>query len=224
MRKALRSRTRLLVLCITMIVIVGLLGWTFISAKPITQTQHLGTLGNPPDTKEHFTIEELKAIFDPLQTGDVIVVRGFSGLTDTAIPGYWTHSAIFDREKYLTQPYFLLSASADTDQGSMKVGYERIEKYKLENEIAVVRLKDATYEKARAAIDYGDQFLGRKFNFFATRKGDDQWYCSKVVYRAWLSQGINLEAKALPGDTHVTPTDLYNSPNVYEVIRVKSKI
>ncbi len=42
---------------------------------------------------------------------------------------------------------------------------------------------------------------------------DDYWYCTKVVYRAWLSQGVNIEYSGGRRDDFVFPDDMKNSIN-----------
>lgn len=227
------TRVTLLSVSIAVIIAICLLGSTFLSAKTITSqitpqyVQHSSAITKssgrdlaPPNATVHFDIETIKGLFDKLQNGDIVVTRGYSGVGDMVVPGYWTHSSMFDKERYTNETYFLLSASNQTDHGSMKVGYEAMEKYKFEKEIVALRLKDFKKEQAVAAFKYADQFLGYQYSIFSKKSGNDKWYCSKIIYRAWLSQGINLEPAPGRVDPYITPTDLYNSPLIYEVGRI----
>ncbi len=45
------------------------------------------------------------------------------------------------------------------------------------------------------------------------RNENDYWYCTKLCYRAWLSQGINIEYSGGRWDNFVSPDDIRNSIN-----------
>lgn len=71
------------------------------------------------------------------------------------------------------------------------VGYESSAQWSNETEFTIERVSGSS--NGQAAINYSRQFINRDFSFFTTREADDKFYCSKTVYRGWLSQGKNIE-------------------------------
>lgn len=112
-------------------------------------------------------------------------------------PGKWTHSAFLDAQKRNLDPnnHYLLSASDDNDQGGACVGYDRVDGYwTAAAEVCVDRVKGATAAQRRGAIVYAKQFIGNSFMFIPYNRGANYfYYCSKLVYRGWFSQGYELE-------------------------------
>lgn len=135
------------------------------------------------------------------------------------IPGKWKHAGFLDGlQKNRTDGYAILSASAQTDRGFC-VGYETYKKWTQENAVSAYRVNGTNPTIGQNAINYSIQFLGKPFSFltngmgwgtvelilkntlpFTTaginatpRMANDYFYCSKTVYRGWLSQGHELE-------------------------------
>jgi len=124
---------------------------------------------------------------------------GSGNIFNWLIPGKWGHAAFMDTRKRLERGnHYLLSASNETDQdnngASGRVGYDKIVGYWTDaSEVAVSRVNGASPEQRRAAVEYSKQFIGSAWVPTLSRYSDDQFYCSKVVYRGWLSQGYELE-------------------------------
>ena len=121
------------------------------------------------------------------------------------IPGYWKHAAIMDPLAYEKYGLFrhLLSASNRTDtylrnpEGCIgRVGYDKFRGYWDQADvIGVYRVSAATDDERRGAVSYASQFYGRPFGFFTDRWDDNAFYCSKLVFRGWYSQGYDLEPR-----------------------------
>lgn len=120
-----------------------------------------------------------------------------------AIPGHWKHAAILDLNllgKYGNR-YLLLSASNRTDtykedpKGVIgRVGYDQFDGYwSVADEIGVYRVTSASEKERREAVVYAMEFYKHPFNFFTSRESDRTFYCSKLVWRGWKSQGYDLE-------------------------------
>jgi hypothetical protein len=118
------------------------------------------------------------------------------------IIGKWGHAAFLDTEKRGKEDnYFLLSSSNETDtyKGDWwnalgRVGHDKVEGYWTNaTEVAVTRPRNSTASQGRAAIAYARQFSGKPWNIITSRSANDKFYCSKLVYRGWLSQGYELE-------------------------------
>lgn len=85
----------------------------------------------------------------------------------------------------------------------------------------LLRPKRQSAAKYRAAAKYAEGKVGRPYNWsFINKKTEKKFYCSQLVWRAWLKQGIDIEKGSIPNKA-VTPADLVNSSNTYIVRRNK---
>ncbi len=162
------------------------------------------------------------SFFNTLYHGDVLVCYGGSSSSSSTllgllIPGHWKHAGIWDYDRR-DLSYSVLSASNETDYHQNnpgllgRVGYESKEKWIGESAVAGLRVNGRTAAKAAAAVNYGKTFIGKEFNFFVTRDSNDQFYCSKLVWRCWKSQNIDLEYNTWYywRGQWVTPTDIWD--------------
>jgi hypothetical protein len=131
--------------------------------------------------------------YDPSSSSEAAVLN-------VIIPGKWGHAAFLDTDKRdFGYENFLLSASNETDEpkGFLtlgRVGYDKTIGYWTgAKEVSVHRVKNASSAQRKAAIKYSAKFIDKPFGFVTTRKADDEFYCSKLVYRGWKSQGYELE-------------------------------
>jgi hypothetical protein len=128
----------------------------------------------------------------------------------------------------------VLSASAECDTSGFcdpNVGFEKIDHWVKRSKMALYRGKQRDVDGANAerALKYGYQFIGRDFDFFTKRMNDKKWYCSKLVWRCWYSQGVDLDTVSIKGkkkingkyylvrDQHVTPQDLADDSDTYKI-------
>jgi hypothetical protein len=134
------------------------------------------------------------------------------------ILGKWGHAGFLDKERRDKKSnYFILSSSNETDTheeyqltfsdvvslilnplSSVKlaghVGHDKVEGYWTNaTEVAVTRPRGSTAAQGSAAITYAKQFFGKPWGIQTTRTDNSIFYCSKLVYRGWLSQGYELE-------------------------------
>ena len=146
-------------------------------------------------------------------------------MLNTLTRGYYKHSGIYDER--ISSDACILSASNNNDhykkgesEGVGAVGYEYMSEWtKTDKAVGVVRVKNATDEQCKLALNEGRKWLGKPYGLSLNRKSDDSFYCSKVVYRCWLSQGYDLEYTTwyfAPG-LFVTPQDLYDDSDTYFV-------
>lgn len=130
---------------------------------------------------------------------------------DAVIPGRWKHSAMMDtmsREKY-GRNGCLLSASDRTDayEGDERtiydgpivigrVGYDKFDGYWDEaEEIGVYRVSNASQEQRDQAVLYARSYKRIPYSFTTLRCTGLRFYCSKLVWRGWYSQGYDLEPR-----------------------------
>lgn len=137
-----------------------------------------------------------------------------------ATGSHWTHAGVFDRtlislnpdDPNLSSQRVFLSSSdrtggnapgsgigvggSGTGSGFLaEVGYETIAKWEEETAACSYRVIGRSDAQARGALDYGAQFLGKGYSFFTDRWDNENWYCSKVAFRAWHAMGVDLEQR-----------------------------
>ncbi len=78
------------------------------------------------------------------------------------------------------------------------------------------RLVEWSEAVAQGAVDYAIAHIGTPYdyNYFGGKDTEDVMYCSEMVWRAYLSQGIDLDSN---GGAWVWPDDIVNSPLLVEV-------
>lgn len=71
----------------------------------------------------------------------------------------------------------------------------------------------ASSTNKKNAVSYAKSQIGEPYNLFADRWGTSDWYCSKLVWRAWYEQGFDIEGRNLElRGQLVTPGDILDSP------------
>lgn len=84
----------------------------------------------------------------------------------------------------------------------------------------------ATQAKYKTAVNYARQQIGKPYAIKTTLSSTNAWYCSKLVYKAWLAAGYNVgNAKTsfpIPsGIVGVTPYQILWDDNVFFYQKVK---
>jgi hypothetical protein len=126
-----------------------------------------------------------------------------SNVMNWLVPGKWGHAAYIDIQKRtLNDNHYLLSSSNQTDRYEAnpnnvmgRSGYDKVVGYwTTASEVAVCRVNNTTAAKRRASLDYIIAYhMNKPWTPLTTRSANDKFYCSKIVYRGWLSQGYELE-------------------------------
>lgn len=81
------------------------------------------------------------------------------------------------------------------------------------NRIKGLQVDNSTSSEKSNAVAYADKQIGKPYNLLTTHWTEDEWYCSKLVWRAWYEQGYDIEGRTYePRGTHVTPGDILDSP------------
>ena len=68
-----------------------------------------------------------------------------------------------------------------------------------------------SYSKKKGAVSYAQLQLGEPYSLFTTRNSTSSWYCSKLIWAAYKSQGLDLESTF--NAMMITPGDLLESPH-----------
>jgi len=155
------------------------------------------------------------------------------------IPGTWKHCGLMDKREYkkkdriwfiftaydktresqeVVREYYILWWKIQEKRGAC-VGWESIKQWKDEWCVSAYRVKGYSEAKGKNALDYIKQFIRKKFAFLVykitiipvTKENNEYWYCTKVAYRAWKSQNINIEYSGGRWDPWVSPDDIRDS-------------
>lgn len=144
--------------------------------------------------------------------GDILV----SLTVDSGSFGFAGHAAIVSDSKYETIESYAKSFSPidkdgvqiyDNDWGSTPGSL-------------LVRPYGATSSDYYAAVDFAETKIGLPYNWnFLNKNATDKYYCSQLVWQAWLAAGINIETGSIP-NAIIAPADLVNSSNTYVVSHI----
>lgn len=89
-----------------------------------------------------------------------------------------------------------------------------------DKEVSIYRVKGSTIEQRNKAVDFCISQLGKSY-FLDLKKDRSEkqkdWYCSELVWAAYINQGIDIETNDFPNEPGVTPRDIKNSSNTYRV-------
>lgn len=141
--------------------------------------------------------------------GDILV----SLAIDSGSFGFAGHAAIVSDSKYETIESYAKSFSPidkdgvqiyDNDWGSTAGSL-------------LLRPYGATSSDYTEAVEFAETKIGLPYNWnFFNKEATDKYYCSQLVWQAWLDAGINIETGSVP-NAIIAPADLVNSSNTYLV-------
>jgi uncharacterized protein YycO len=114
--------------------------------------------------------------------------------------------SITDHVAIVKDSYTIIEAHPDTDD----VAYRSNDFPARYDDIKGLRVS-TTYSKKSGAVSYAERQLGEPYTLFTTRNSTDSWYCSKLIWAAYMSQGIDLESTI--NAMMITPGDLLESPH-----------
>ena len=130
-----------------------------------------------------------------LQPGDILL-----GGNPGSSYGFFTHAGLYVGNNRVVDMYIstgVYLAEAKTYQHYY-------------NRAAILRVKARPGQK-KAAVDYALTQIDKPFFILASKKEDGLWYCTKLLWRAYLAQGIDLDT--LKG-YWVLPDSFWFSPRV----------
>lgn len=118
---------------------------------------------------------------------------------------------ITDHVGIVVDKYTVIEAHPDNPNGGVDC---RDNNWKTRyNSIKGLYVKGANNMDCTNAVDYCEKQIGEPYNVLSGRWSEDEWYCSKLVWRGWYEQGYDLEGRTYePRGTHVTPGDILDSP------------
>lgn len=85
----------------------------------------------------------------------------------------------------------------------------------------LIRLKNiSSVNPYRTAAEFAESKVDLPYNKnFFNKKTTSKYYCSQLVWQAWLAAGIDIEKGTVPNGM-ITPADIVNSSNTYIVNKV----
>ncbi|MGV1004078.1 MAG: YiiX/YebB-like N1pC/P60 family cysteine hydrolase [Candidatus Nanopelagicales bacterium] len=129
--------------------------------------------------------------------------------------GFAGHAAIVSTNSTVTIESFAKTASPINKDGVQKYANT----WGARTDVLMLRPRGATLKDFTAAATYAEAQVGDPYNWnFLDKMTEKSFYCSQLVWRAWLNQGIDIEKGSFPNGA-VTPADLVNSTNTYVVFR-----
>lgn len=129
-----------------------------------------------------------------LLPGDIIL-----GGNEGATYGRYTHAALYIGGGQAVQGWLTTGISL-IDAGDF-LSYDRA---------CILRVR-ASDEMRRRAMDYALEQRGDFFHPLAFNSGERIWNCTKIIWKAYEKQGVNLDPAQ---DIWVTPDNMYRSPMV----------
>lgn len=172
---------------------------------------------NNPHSASHIYVQNFKAgrfshgiernynngiSFADLEPGDIIV----GGYPECSY-GRFSHAAIYIGNNLVMESY-----------GDLGVTIQPLNHFWDYSEIALLQV-EAEPEIKNKAIEYIISFKGGLFYPVAFKPGDRIWNCTKIIWKAYYEQGIDLEGRQ---DLWTTPDDFYSN-SYTTIIREKSQ-
>lgn len=140
--------------------------------------------------------------FAGIEPGDIIV-----GGYPRCAYGRFSHAGLYIGDNLVLESY-----------GDLGVTIQPIDHYWEYSEIAILRVETSPEIKEQV-INYARSYEGSLFYPVAFKSGERMWNCTKIIWKAYLEQGIDLDTE---GDFWISPDSFYNSP-LTTVIREKGR-
>lgn len=145
--------------------------------------------------------------------GDIIVTL----MLNSSSSGIAGHAAIVSRNDDVTIESYSKSFSPKRIHGVA----EYTNNWNIEPGTLLLRVVNAKDHHYTVASTYAEAQIGKPYNGnFFNKNRTDQFYCSQLVWRAWLNAGFDIEKGTIPNAV-IAPADLVNSPNTRLIHKVK---
>ena len=166
---------------------------------------------------EYFTEKSDISLLSILRKGDIILTRS----------NYYMNILLGSRYSFHHSMLVISDPTSDTDDciiTSYPANYTaklsnvcliNIDDLKIEEFIVVLRFYNLEEEKIEGVINYAALQLGKPYNNdFIIKSKSDSYYCSQLVYKSYLSIGLDIDSNNNNWDDHgiVHPNDIYKSP------------
>lgn len=148
--------------------------------------------------------------WNDLQVADIILIQ--EHWIVGWVPGYWTHTVIFDGYDETGQGWIVESKYDGIKRKSINTILND------SNEKIILRLNNANFEVQTKIIDYIHEHLGKHFSYYWLSKNEnrsDYNYCSELIWKAYKNARYDLDVNpdsVWPYFNGVAPQELYDSP------------
>jgi uncharacterized protein YycO len=129
--------------------------------------------------------------FSTAEPGDILLAGDHGGSY-----GHFTHAGLYLGQGMVLEGYVDCGVSRQWE------GH-----YRYYDWACIMRVKIPP-EQRQAALDYALQQENKTFYPIAFKSGERYWNCTKVIWAAYLKQGVDLDSK---NDLWVTPDSIYHS-------------
>lgn len=120
--------------------------------------------------------------------------------------------SLTDHVAIVYSKYLLIEAHPDNAGG--KVDYRDNNWKSRYKNIKAMYVKGSSGTQKSNAAEFARAQIGDPYSLAMSRSDETRWYCSKLVWRAWYKQGVELEGRTYePRGNYVTPGDILDSPN-----------
>lgn len=175
------------------------------------------------------TYDEVALYLEQLSTGDVFFTASENYLCSELTPGDWKHSVIYigtksemeemysPNEKLykLVEPYYETEEEVlilDGSKEGVKIrelsALSNLSDYSFMNACIGFSIND-TKEEVKKFMDFAIAQIGKGYDYDIDTDNDDTFYCSEVLYKGFLTIGINVDKKTeMLARTAVSPSDL----------------
>lgn len=144
--------------------------------------------------------------------GDILV----SLAIDSGSFGFAGHAAIVSASTYYTIESYAQSFSPINMDGVQIYSNT----WGTRSGSLLVRPYGASSSQYTTAASFAAGKVGLPYNWnFFNKTTTSRYYCSQLVWQAWLSAGINTETGSIP-NAIIAPADLVNSSNTYIVTHI----
>lgn len=145
--------------------------------------------------------------------GDIIV----SLIADSGSVGFAGHAAIVAGNDWQTIESYAKEWSPINKNGVQRY----TNNWGSKSGTLLYRPKGAVPSQYKTAASYAERQVGKPYNWqFWEKKATHKFYCSQLVWMAWLEAGIDTEVGSIP-NAIIAPADLANSTNTYLVTKVQ---
>lgn len=145
--------------------------------------------------------------------GDILINPG----TSSASSSFIGHAAIVSMNNDTTIESFPQFRSPINEDGVRRYA----NRWRTYHGAYLYQPKNAGSAEYRRAAIFAEKQIGKPYNWdFFKKKRTDAYYCSQLVWQAWLSAGIDVEKGSLPNGV-IAPMDIANSDNVTLIEHIK---
>ncbi len=167
--------------------------------------------------EDYFKNKSDISLLSTLKKGDVILTRSNYYMNILLSSRYSFHHAmlVVTEPTTNTDDCIITSYPANYTAKLSNVCLVNIDDLRIEEFIVVLRFYNLEQEKIDEVVEYAMSQIGKPYNNdYIIKSKEDSFYCSQIVYKSYLSVGLDIDSNTTSWDDHgiVHPNDIYKSP------------